>query len=277
MKRVVLNDGTAVAAIGQGTWMMGDRRERAGEVKALQVGIDLGMTLIDTAEMYGDGAAEELVGEAIQGRRDRCFVVSKVLPSNARRAAVIRSCESSLKRLQIDALDLYLLHWRGSVPLAETLEAFESLRDAGKIRRWGVSNFDVEDMEDLWALDGGSACATNQIYYNPGVRGPEFDLLPWQTAHRVPTMAYSPVGQGGRLLRSQALAAVGARHGVSPARVAIAWATRTPDVIAIPKAASLDHVADNAAAADLVLDDKDLAEIDRVHPVPKRKVPLETT
>lgn len=277
MRRVVLKDGTSVSAVGQGTWKMGDRRERAREVKALQIGFDLGMTLIDTAEMYGDGAAEDVVGQALQGRRDKCFIVSKVLPSNARRAAVIRSCEASLKRLRIDVLDLYLLHWRGSVPLAETLGAFEALLDAGKIRRWGVSNFDVDDMDELSALPGGDACTTNQIYYNPDVRGPEFDLLPWQSDHGIPVMAYSPVGQGGRLLRSKALAAVAGRHRVTPARVAIAWSIRTGNVIAIPKAASPDHVADNASAADLVLDDKDLAEIDRAHPAPTGKVPLETT
>ncbi|WP_181702693.1 aldo/keto reductase [Chthonobacter albigriseus] len=274
MHRVELPDGTTVPAIGQGTWMMGGARERQREIRAIQAGIDLGLTLIDTAEMYGDGDAEDMVGEAIKGRRDACFLVSKVLPSNARRDAVIRSCETSLGRMGVETLDLYLLHWRGATPLAETLGAFQDLLAAGKIRRWGVSNFDLDDMQDLLALPGGDACATNQILYNPDQRGPEFDLLPWQAERRIPTMAYSPVGQGGRLLKSPALAAVARRHGVSTARVALAWAIRAGDVIAIPKASSLEHVSDNAAAADLVLTPDDLAEIEARHPAPRRKQPL---
>ena len=257
--------------LGQGTWHMGeDRAARAQEVAALRLGIDLGMTLIDTAEMYADGASEEVVADAIAGQRDQVFLVSKVYPHNATRAGVPAACERSLRRLRTDCLDLYLLHWRGSAPMAETVAAFEALCAAGKIRRWGVSNFDAADMA---ALPPGYAA--NQVLYNPGARGIEFDLLPWSQAHGVPVMAYSPVGQGGRMLRSPALRAVAERHGATPAQVAIAWTLRQPGVVSIPKAADAGHVRENAAAADLQLTPADLAEIDAAFPPPRRKQPLE--
>jgi diketogulonate reductase-like aldo/keto reductase len=257
--------------LGQGTWRMGeDRAARAQEVAALRAGIDLGMTLTDTAEMYGDGASEEVVAEAIAGQRDRVFLVSKVYPHNASRAGVPAACERSLRRLRTDCLDLYLLHWRGSVPVGETAAAFEALQKAGKIRRWGVSNFDAADMAGL-----PPGCSANQVLYNPGARGIEFDLLPWAQAHDVPVMAYSPVGQGGRMLQDPALRAVAGRHGATPAQVAIAWTLRQPGVVSIPKAATAAHVRENAAAAGLQLTPADLAEIDAAFPPPRRKQPLE--
>lgn len=254
--------------------MMGEARRRMEELGALRAGIDRGMTLIDTAEMYGDGTAERLVAEAIAGRRDEVFLVSKVLPSNARTARLVRSCEESLKRLGTDRLDLYLLHWRGSTPLDETIAAFDRLREAGKILRWGVSNFDTEDMEELFLVNGGEACITNQVLYNPENRGAEFDLLPWQEARGIVTMAYSPVGQGGSLLKSAALAEVARRHGATPGQIAIAWSIREGDVISIPKAARLVHVEENAAAADIVLTEEDLDTLDAAHPPPRTKTPL---
>jgi diketogulonate reductase-like aldo/keto reductase len=271
---VTLPDGTRVPALGQGTWRMGeDRRARKAEVAALRLGIELGLTLIDTAEMYGEGGAEEVVGEAIAGCRDQLFVVSKVYPHNAGRRAVVSACERSLDRLGIDTIDLYLLHWRGAVPLAETVEGFEALRHAGKIRHWGVSNLDVADLEELWSV-GGHGCATNQVLYNPAERGIEFDLIPWCESRRVPIMAYSPLGQGGRLLRHKALAEVAARHGATPAQVALAWTLRRPGVIAIPKAAEPAHVRENAAARALRLTEEDHATLDAAFPPPQRKRPL---
>lgn len=232
------------------------------------------MTLIDTAEMYGNGRAENLVGEAIAGMRNRVYLVSKVLPSNASTEGTIRACEASLKRLRTDAIDLYLLHWRGRYPLSDTVSAFEQLIAQGKIRAWGVSNFDVDDMEELFAILGADACAANQVLYNPEHRGIEYDLLPWCHAHDVRVMAYSPVGQGGKLLNSAAIKAAARKHGVSPAQVALAWCLRQP-VVAIPKAGSVKHVEENAAAADLALDVEDLAGIDRTCPPPKRKQSLD--
>ncbi|PWC49456.1 aldo/keto reductase [Azospirillum sp. TSA6c] len=275
MKRVTLPDGTEVPALGQGTWMMAEGRgDRAAEIAALRAGIDRGLTLIDTAEMYGDGASEELVGEAIAGRRDGLFIVTKVLPSNASRIGTVKACERSLKRLKIDRIDLYLLHWRGGVPLEEMVEAFESLIQAGKIARWGVSNFDVEDLEELAEATDLHGCAVNQVLYNPEHRGIEYDLLPFQHTARMPVMAYSPIGQGGRLLRSPALLAVAKRHGVTPAQVAIAWALRQQGVIAIPKAGTTAHALENAEAVKLALTGEDIAEIDKAFPPPKRKQPL---
>ncbi|CAO3405043.1 aldo/keto reductase [Azospirillum palustre] len=275
MKRVTLPDGTEVPALGQGTWMMAEGRgDRAAEIAALRAGIDRGLTLIDTAEMYGDGASEELVGEAIAGRRDGLFIVTKVLPSNASRIGTVKACERSLKRLGIDRIDLYLLHWRGGVPLEETVEAFESLIQAGKIARWGVSNFDVDDLEELAEATDLHGCAVNQVLYNPEHRGIEYDLLPFQHTARMPMMAYSPIGQGGRLLRSPALLAVAKRHGVTPAQVAIAWALRQQGVIAIPKAGTTAHALENAEAVKLALTGEDIAEIDKAFPPPKRKQPL---
>lgn len=263
--------GTPVPVIGQGTWRMGeDSARRTAEVAALQLGIDEGMTLIDTAEMYGEGGAEEVVGEAIQGRRDQVFLVSKVYPHNASKTGVPRACEASLKRLGTDHIDLYLLHWRGQYPLAETVDAFERLRDAGKIGRWGVSNFDVSDLQEL----ASPACATNQVLYNIERRGIEFDLLPWWQQHNLPLMAYCPIAQGGDLLSSPTLKQIARRHEATPAQVALAWVLRQDRVIAIPKAVSPEHVRLNAAAARLVLDEHDLDAIDRVFGAPIRKHPL---
>jgi diketogulonate reductase-like aldo/keto reductase len=274
---VRLPDGEAVPALGQGTWNMGERRGQASEeVAALRAGIARGLTLIDTAEMYGNGGAEEIVAQAAAGQRDQLFIVSKVYPHNASRSGVPAACERSLKRLATDRIDLYLLHWRGSHPLAETVGAFEALRRAGKIRHWGVSNFDLADMTELTGIADGAACAANQVLYHPNSRGIEFDLLPWCAAHNLPIMAYSPLGHSpSRLLASKALVAVARRHDVTPAQVALAWSLRQGGVITIPKAASLAHVAENAAAAELTLTAADLAEIDQAHPPPSRKRPLD--
>ena len=273
MRTIHLPDGTAVAALGQGTWRMGEGLHSARqEADALRQGIDLGMTLIDTAEMYGDGASERVVADAIAGQRERVFLVSKVFPHHASRRAMQGACEASLARLQTDCIDLYLLHWLGSTPLAETVEAFERLRAAGKIARWGVSNLDVDDMEEL----GSDGVAANQVLYNPGARGIEFNLLPWCAENGIPVMAYSPVGQGGALLRNPALVQVASRHGCcTPAQVAIAWTLRHPGVISIPKAADPAHVAANAAAIGIDLTPDDLAAIDAAFPPPRRAQPLE--
>ena len=274
MKTIRLPDGTAVPALGQGTWMMAeDRRRRADEIAALREGIDLGLTLIDTAEMYADGESERLVGEAIEGRRDEIFLVSKAYPQNASHGRLPRACEASLARLGTDRLDLYLLHWRGSVPLAETVEAMERLVEAGKILRWGVSNLDTDDMEEL-VTSGGAACATDQILYNLTRRGPEHDLLPWLTRHSIPTMAYSPVEQG-RLAAHPALRTLADELGATPAQVALAWLLARDDVIAIPKAGRSAHVRENRAAADLTLDAEVLAGLDELFPRPRGRVPLE--
>ena len=272
---ISLPDGTAIPALGQGTWELGeDRKRRADEIEALRTGLDLGMTLIDTAEMYGDGAAEELIAEAVGKRRDEIFLVSKVLPENATRRGTAQACERSLKRLRTDRLDLYLLHWRGSVPLAETLEAFEALMKSGMIRRWGVSNFDVEDMEELGDLAGGDVVATNQVLYNLTRRGIEYDLLPMARDIGMPVMAYSPIEQG-RMLRHAALRNIAQRHGVTPARVALAWVLQQPGVCAIPRSGNPEHTRDNAAAATLTLSSDDLAELDAAFPPPVKKVPLD--
>jgi diketogulonate reductase-like aldo/keto reductase len=244
-------------------------------VAALKLGIELGVTLIDTAEMYGDGAAEELVGEAIAGRRDGLFIVSKVYPHNASRAGTQAACERSLKRMRVDCIDLYLLHWPGNHPLSETVEGFEALKAAGKIRYWGVSNFDTGEMERVSKLPAGGLCATDQVLYHPDSRGIEYDLLPWCAAHNMPIMAYSPVGQGGRLLRSPALAAVAKRHGATPAQIAIAWSMRSGSAISIPKATNPEHVRENAVAGDITLTPEDLAEIDARHPPPRKKQGLD--
>lgn len=275
MRTITLPDGTMVPALGQGTWCMAeDPRKRDQELEALRCGIDLGMTLIDTAEMYGDGAAEALVGEAIKGQRDKVFLVSKVLPENATRCGTIAACERSLNRLGTDSIDLYLLHWRGNVPLAETLEAFMLLVRDGKIRRWGVSNFDMDDMEELTELDPATPVATNQVLYNLTRRGIEFDLLPWCAANQIPTMAYSPIEQG-RLLKQAPVKKVADRHMVTPAQVALAWALRREDVIAIPKASRADHVRQNHAALDLMLGREDFELLDAAYPPPKSPKPLE--
>jgi diketogulonate reductase-like aldo/keto reductase len=267
--------GEAVPVLGQGTWNMGeDGRRHADEVAALKLGIDLGMTLIDTAEMYASGGAEEVVAEAIAGRRHDVFIVSKVLPSNASRRGVEAACERSLRHLGTEVIDLYLLHWRGSVPLAETVEAFEALKAAGKIRHWGVSNFDVDDMEELEALAAGKWAQTNQVLYNLGRRGIEHDLIPWSEKRGIPVMAYSPVEQG-RLANNARLAEIARRHGATPAQIALAWTMREPGIIAIPKATRPEHVRDNRAALDIALTAEDLAELDRLFPPPRGKRSLE--
>jgi diketogulonate reductase-like aldo/keto reductase len=248
--------------------------KRADEIAALKLGLDLGATLIDTAEMYGDGEAESIAGEAIAGRRDDVFLVSKVLPENASRKDTIGACEGSLTRLRTDRVDLYLLHWRGSVPLTETLAAFQQLQRDGKIRHWGVSNFDTDDMEELFALPGGDACQINQVLYNLKRRRIEYDLVPWCRAHRIPIMAYSPIEQG-RLLNAAILKGIAERDGTTPAQVALAWLLRQPGTIVIPKATSPAHVRENRAALDLQLTADDLAALDRAFPPPHRKYALE--
>jgi diketogulonate reductase-like aldo/keto reductase len=267
--------GQTVPVLGQGTWNIGDSAVlRAAEIAALRRGIECGMALIDTAEMYGSGRSENLLGEAVAGRREQVFLVSKVLPSNASSQGTVRACEASLKRLGTDVLDLYLLHWRGRYALHETIRGFECLLEQGKIRAWGVSNFDVDDMEELFATPGGAACAANQVLYNPEHRGIEYDLLPWCAQNNVTVMAYSPVGQGGRLLSSAALKSVAQKHGISEAQVALAWCLRQR-LIAIPKAGTVRHVEENAAAASLELDPEDMSALEKAYPAPKRKQPLD--
>ncbi|MET0671687.1 MAG: aldo/keto reductase [Xanthobacteraceae bacterium] len=261
---------------GVGTWRMGeDVRIRKEEVAALKLGIEFGVTLIDTAEMYGEGGAEEIVAEAAAGRRDELFIVSKVLPSNASRSRTIAACERSLKRLRTDRIDLYLLHWRDSTPLEETVDAFAALAEQGKIRHWGVSNFDVDDMVDLLALSRGrgEACASNQVLYNLTRRAIEFDLMPLCREHGMPMMAYSPIEQG-RMLRHPELGKVAKAVGATPAQVALAWLLQQDGVIAIPKATSLPHLRENIAALDVKLDESAMAALDRAFAPPKRREPL---
>jgi diketogulonate reductase-like aldo/keto reductase len=275
-RTVVLPSRDAVPALGQGTWGMGEHPERrAQEIDALRLGIDLGMTLVDTAEMYGGGATEALVGEAIAGRRDDVFLVSKVLPNHATRRGTITACEASLRRLKTDRLDLYLLHWREEdTPVDETLEAFDELRRGGKIRAWGVSNFDVDDMEELVTKRPDDVPATDQVLYNLMRRGIEWDLLPWCHARAIPIMAYSPIEQG-RLLGRRALRRIADRQDATPAQIALAWVLRQPEVIAIPKASTIDHVRENRGALEIRLTADDLDELDRAFPPPSRKVPLQ--
>jgi len=274
-RTVRLPDGTDVPAFGLGTWRMGERSQiRQAEVAALKAGLDLGVRLVDTAEMYGEGEAESIVGEAIAGRRDETYVVSKVYPHNASRAGVVAACERSLKRLKTDRIDLYLLHWRGSHKLADTVAGFEALMAAGKIRAWGVSNLDVEDMDELHAVKGGKACATNQVLYNLARRGIEAGLLAWCRKQGVPVMAYSPLDQA-RIPGAPGLAAVAKRHGATPAQIMLAWAARHPDAIVIPKATRLEHLRANIAAMELKLTAEDFADLDRAFPPPKRRAALE--
>ena len=274
---VRLPTGETVAALGQGTWTMGDSsRRRKEEVTALRLGLDLGMTLIDTAEMYASGGAEEVVGEAIAGRRDQAFIVSKVMPGNSSRRGTVAACEKSLKRLKVEAIDLYLLHWPGNVPIAETVDAFTTLKRAGKIRHWGVSNFDIDEMKELIDVPGGDAVSTNQVMYNLRRRGVEFDLIPWCLQRHVTLMAYSPLDQG-RLLRSREIEQIAAKHKATPAQVALAWCLLQEQTMVIPKAGSEAHVRENYGALLVQLDDKDLAALDRAFPPPARKKPLEST
>lgn len=274
MRRVQLATSESLPQLGLGTWHMGERgSSRSAEAKAVRAGVDRGQTLIDTAEMYGEGGAEEVVAEATAGIRDQVFIVSKVYPHNASRTGVVAACERSLKRLKTDRIDLYLLHWRGSHPLAETVAAFQSLKAAGKIRQWGVSNFDTDDMAEVRSAAGSGQCVANQVLYHLGSRGIDFDLIADCAAHNEMVMAYSPLGQGS-ILRNAALADIAERHGVTPAAIAVAWTMRHPNVVSIPKAATLRHIEENAVAADLVLDAADLADLDKAFPPPKRKTSL---
>lgn len=276
MKTVRLPDGEPVPALGQGTWRMGEnRRARKDEIAALRLGIELGMTLIDTAEMYGEGGAEEIVGEAIVDQREHVFVVTKVYPHHASRTELPKACERSLKRLQIDTIDLYLLHWRGDIPLGETVRAFEKLRDQEKIRRWGVSNFDVDDMKEVVGLDRrASRCSANQVLYNLEERAIESGVLPWCRDRHIPVMAYAPVGHGRVLLENSALKRIARTLDATPAQIALAWLLQQPDVIAIPKATSQVHVRENAAAMAMSLTESELTELERALPPPKSKQPL---
>jgi diketogulonate reductase-like aldo/keto reductase len=279
MRTVRLPSGRTMPALGQGTWNMGESRSaRGAEVAALQLGLDLGMALIDTAEMYGDGGAEEVVGAAIAGRRDAVFLVSKVYPHNATVSGVRQACERSLRRLGTDRLDLYLLHWRGNVPLAETLDGLLALQHEGKILEFGVSNFDRADMVEAAGLTGGEAIATNQVLYNLVKRGVEWDLLPWMHQQHMPLMAYSPLESApadtSGLLRNAALVNVAGRHGVTPAQVAVAWLLHQPNVVVIPKAVQPAHVEENRAAVNIMLAPDDLRELDLAFPAPARATPL---
>jgi diketogulonate reductase-like aldo/keto reductase len=277
MQTVTMKSGDKVPVLGLGTWRMGEHRtERAAEVAAIRLGLELGLTLIDTAEMYGDGGAEEAIAGAIAGKRDGLFIVSKVYPHNASRTGAIGACERSLKRLKTDRLDLYLLHWRGAVPLAETVEAFERLKKDGKIRSWGVSNFDAADMDELAGLPKGAGCASNQVLYHLGSRGVEWHLLNACRKANVMVMAYSPLGQGS-LLRKAALKRIADKHGVDPAAVALAWVLRQPGVVAIPKAVRPEHMLANMKALDVTLDADDLKALDAGFPPPQRATPLDMT
>jgi diketogulonate reductase-like aldo/keto reductase len=268
MKTVTLPSGERVPAFGQGTWRMGeDRATRAEEIATLRLGLDLGLTLIDTAEMYGEGKAEELIGEAIEGRRDEAFLVSKVYPQNASRQGAVAACERSLRRLGTDRIDLYLLHWRGNVPLAETMEAFMALEHLGKIRHYGVSNLDLSDMQELWAVPGGANVVTDQLLYNLARRGIEWDLFPWLRERRVPVMAYSPIEQA-KLVRNPKLTDFARRHGMTSAQAALAWLLANDDVIVIPKTGRRERLKENLGALDHRLTKAQLEELDRLFPPP---------
>ena len=275
MSAVVLPGGEPVPALGMGSWRMGETpARRREEIATVRLGVELGMTLIDTAEMYGEGLTEQFLGEALAGLRDRVFLVSKVYPHNASRKGVAHACEQSLRRLGTDHLDLYLPHWRGSVPLDETVAGFEDLRAAGKIRHWGVSNFDTDDMVELFTLPGGRRCAVNQVLYNLTRRGPEFDLLPWMRQHGIPLMAYSPIEQG-QIDPGGPLAEIAALHRVTRWQVALAWVLRRPDAIAIPKTASVKHLRENHAARTLLLSENELTMLNAQFVPPPRKRSLE--
>lgn len=279
-RTIQLPDGTTLPAIGQGTWYMGEKQSsRREEVQALRYGIERGMTVIDTAEMYAEGGAEEVTGEAIKDCRDDVFLVSKVYPHHADRKQMITACERSLSRLGTDRLDLYLLHWRGGVPLEETVEALEQLKQSGKILRWGVSNLDTEDMQELWNIPAGQHCAVNQVLYHAASRGIEYELLPWLRERRIPVMAYCPLAQGGRLrkelLEHSVIREIAKDRGVSPSQIALSWVIRDGDILAIPKAVQLDHVAENAAAMDVILTQDEVVRLNETFPAPKGKVPLD--
>lgn len=280
IRTTLLPSGRPIPVLGQGTWRMAEyASRRKSEIAALRLGLDLGMALIDTAEMYGEGAAEELVGEAIADRRAEVFLVTKVYPHNATRRGAIEACTRSLRRLKTHYIDLYLLHWRGEVPLSETLEAFQLLREEGKVRDYGVSNFDVSDMEEAFALPGGNEIASNQVLYNLEHRGIEWDLIPWCRERRIPIMAYSPVGHNRteqkRMFGHPTIKSIASRHDATPAQVALALLLRQPDIVVIPKASKPEHVKQNRAALDIELTDQDVKELDEAFPPPARRIPLE--
>jgi diketogulonate reductase-like aldo/keto reductase len=274
MRQVALKDGTRVAALGLGTWKMGeDVRQRAQEVRALQTGLDLGATLIDTAEMYASGRAEEVVAAAIKGRRDGAYLVSKVLPQNASRAGVKKACEASLRRLKTDRIDLYLLHWRGQVPFAETMAGFDDLTQAGKIRGFGVSNLDLKELQEWLAVSRADKTLANQVLYSVDQRGIDFDLLPWCFERKIALMAYCPLSQGV-IPHKPALARIARRHGATPAQIMLAWVLRHEHVIAIPKSSRPERVRENVQAADIVLSAEDLMDLDKDFPPPRKPQPL---
>ncbi|WJV55787.1 aldo/keto reductase [Prodigiosinella aquatilis] len=280
VKTVTFPDGSSVPAIGQGTWYMGENpQQKAEEVRALRVGIEQGLRLIDTAEMYAEGGAEDVVGEAIRGRRDQVYLVSKVYPHNAGGEKAITACERSLKRLQTEHIDLYLLHWRGGIPLVDTIAAMEQLQQAGKIGHCGVSNLDVDDMQELWSLNGGEQCITDQVLYHLASRGIEYDLLPWCQQRHVPVMAYCPLAQAGKLkcdlLKAPTVKAVARRHGLSAAQVLLAWVIRQHGVIAIPKASSEVHVKENAKVLSVTLSTEDITLLDKAFPALSHKQMLD--
>lgn len=277
---ITLPDGTLLPAIGQGTWNMGDdASRRTEEIAALQAGIDAGMTLIDTAEMYGEGRSEELIGEAICGRRDEVFLVSKVYPHHAGGKKLVQSCEQSLKRLGTDHLDLYLLHWRGRIPLQETVEGMQRLIEDGKIRRWGVSNLDVDDMNELMRIEGAEQCVVNQVLYHLGSRGIEYNLLPWQEEHGMPVMAYSPLAQAGSLRREliqhPVVQQIADEQDAEPFQIMLSWCIRSGSVMAIPKASTVEHASSNAESANIKLSEQQLRQLDEAFPAPQHKVPLD--
>jgi diketogulonate reductase-like aldo/keto reductase len=274
MRQVALRNGERVAALGLGTWKMGeDVRQRAQEVRALQTGIDLGATLIDTAEMYASGRSEEVVAAAIKGRRDNIYIVSKVLPQNATRAGTVQACEASLKRLKTDRIDLYLLHWRGGVPFAETMAGFDDLMQAGKIRSFGVSNLDVKETAEWLAVRRADKTVANQVQYSLGERGIDYDLVPWCLEHKIALMAYCPLAQGA-IRRGAALKKVAERHKATPAQIMLAWVLRHEHVIAIPKSSRPERVRENVAAAEILLSAEDLMDLDRDFPPPRKAQPL---
>ncbi len=281
MKYCTLKDGTLLPVLGQGSWYLGERKDtREAEGRALRAGIEAGMTLLDTAEMYGEGAAESLIGGILPYyKRQDLFLVSKVYPHNAGRRHIFHSCEESLRRLNTDYLDLYLLHWRGSIPLRETVACMEELVSQGKIRRWGVSNFDTDDMEELFRIPGGSHCAVNQVLYHIASRGIEYDLLPWMRDHGVTLMAYCPLAQGGRLSRNllqhPVLSKIAEQHGVTVPQVLLSFVIRDGHTIAIPRTGNADHTRQNSLAAELCLSEEDLARLEEAFPAPTAKTPLD--
>ncbi len=274
-KEITFRNKVKVPVLGQGTWNMGEKAsKKAEELKVIRRGIELGLTVIDTAEIYGEGRSEILVGEAVKGMREDVFLISKVAPSHATQRGTHTACENSLKRLKTDYLDLYLLHWRGRVPLEETICALQELQKEGKIKQWGVSNMDIADMEEIYALPEGNNCATNEILYNLTRRGIEYDLLPWCQKNQLPLIAYSPIEQG-RLLNHSGLKAIADRHSATPSQIALAWVCRQPDVMAIPQTSSLEHLEENAKSLSIRLTEQDLSELNRYFPAPTQKIRLQ--